>query len=107
MLPIFILKANPFFDAYTESDLLGKLIFILLLILSVVSWSILIYKIWMTAKVKKESFLFKKNFIELRKTPLALAPSSLANECPNAFGMVYDVLKTKTLEIVEHTPHKN
>ena len=34
----FFLMGNPFIDAYVQSDFLGKLIFIGLLLLSVASW---------------------------------------------------------------------
>jgi biopolymer transport protein TolQ len=102
MLQIYFLEGNPFFDAYTESDLIGKLIFIGLIALSIISWSILIHKLWMTQKVKKESLSFRKMFFESRLRPLSLSmPAPTNRECPNAFGIVYEVLKGKTLEVME------
>jgi biopolymer transport protein TolQ len=102
MIHFFVCVGNPFIDAYTESDLLGKLIFILLIVLSVVSWSVLIHKIWLTKNVKKDSWQFRKLFLESKKEPLATSPVSCTNsECPNAFGIIYDVLKNKTVEILE------
>lgn len=102
MTTLFFLEGNPFFDAYTESDLLGKLIFLGLIGLSVLSWSILIHKIWMTRAVKKDSFSFRKVFHEGKDRPLTIqTPAIKQNECPNAFGIVYDVLKGKTIEILE------
>ena len=98
----FLCEGNPFFDAYTESDLLGKIIFISLLALSVISWSVLIHKMWLTKHVKRSSLQFRKNFIDSRHEPLALsATTSQNNECPNAFGIIYDVLKNKSLEILD------
>jgi len=99
---VIFLQTNPFFDAYTESDLLGKLIFIGLIILSIMSWSIIIYKVWMTRRVKRDSYAFKKSFQEQKQNPLDVQFSYLSNpECPNAFYILYDMLKTKTKEILD------
>ena len=99
-MTIFLCEGNPFFNAYTESDLVGKVVFILLLFLSVVSWSVLIQKIWLTRRVKNDSQLFRKVFIHNSAKPLDITPP-LAQEYPNAFAIIYDVVKTKTLEIFE------
>ena len=102
MTVLFLLEGNPFFDAYTESDFLGKLIFLGLIGLSILSWSVLIHKLWVTKNVKRESLLFRKKFHEAKSQPLQMiAPVAQKRECPNAFGIVYEVLKGKTLEILE------
>lgn len=102
MIHFFLCEGNPFFDAYTESDLLGKLIFIMLLVLSVVSWSVLIHKVWLTKNVKKDSWQFRKHFFESKKDPLSASSAlSSTSDAPNAFGIIYDVLKNKTVEIFE------
>ena len=99
---MFLCEGNPFFDAYTASDLLGKIIFIALIALSIVSWSVLLYKLWLTKQVKKTSLEFRRSFIESRQEPLAVAHSRPQNsEYPNAFAIIYDVLKNKTLEIFD------
>lgn len=102
MIFCFLCEGNAFFDAYTDSDLLGKLIFISLLALSVASWSVLIHKLWLTKNVKRDSWQFRKYFLESRQDPLK-APQYLSkhSECPNAFAIIYDVLKTKTVEILD------
>jgi biopolymer transport protein TolQ len=100
----FICEGNPFFNAYTESDLLGKVIFVLLLLLSVVTWTVLIQKIWLTKNVKRDSYSFRKLFIQNEKKPLdelLLLNEPKKNEYPNAFAIIYNVLRTKTLEIFE------
>jgi biopolymer transport protein TolQ len=90
----FLCEGNPFFDAYTESDLLGKAIFVALVALSVVTWSILIHKLWLTKQVKKNSSQFRKAFMESRSEPLSIGSSfTKSEEYPNAFGIIYDVLK--------------
>lgn len=101
-MSIFVCQGNPFFDAYTESDLLGKIIFITLVALSVVTWSVLIHKIWLTKQVKKNSLIFRKSFFDSREEPLAI-PSTITknSEYPNAFGIIYDVLKNKTVDIFD------
>lgn len=102
MLYGFLCNGNPFIDAYTESDLLGKIIIIVLIGLSIVTWSVLIHKIWMTRQIKKSSLHFRKTFFESRYEPLSIPSSVTKNsEYPNAFGIIYDVLKSKTLEIFD------
>jgi len=102
MMFCFLCQGNPFFDAYTESDLLGKIIFVILILLSVITWSVLIHKLWLTKQVQKNSSAFRKTFFDSRKDPLEV-PNSLTknSEYPNAFGIIYDVLKNKTLEIFD------
>ncbi len=98
----FLCQGNPFFDAYTQSDLLGKIIFILLIALSVITWSVLIHKVWLTKQVKKNSIQFRKTFFDSRSEPLTVSnPLAKNSEYPNAFGIIYDVLKNKTLEIFD------
>src|SRR5207249_588394 len=103
MMSCFLCEGNPFLDAYTESDLLGKVIIITLIGLSIITWSVLIHKIWLTKQVKKNSLLFRKTFFESRADPLAIQNHITENsEYPNAFGIIYDVLKNKTLEIFDN-----
>ncbi|MBS0635018.1 MAG: MotA/TolQ/ExbB proton channel family protein [Verrucomicrobia bacterium] len=98
----FLCEGNPFFDAYTDSDVLGKIIFVALLALSVVTWSVLIHKLWITKQVKKNSLQFRKTFSDSRHDPLSLPNAIIKHsEYPNAFGIIYDVLKNKTLEIFD------
>ena len=96
----FLCEGNAFFNAYTQSDLLGRSIFIFLLLLSVISWSVLLQKLWLTRRVKRESFAFRKTFSHCKKQPLAVEPEK-SGDCPNAFAIVYEVLKNKTHEIFE------
>ncbi|HXF28744.1 MAG TPA: MotA/TolQ/ExbB proton channel family protein [Chlamydiales bacterium] len=105
----FLLASNPFLQAYTESDLLGKLIFIGLIALSIITWSVFVHKLWITRKVKKESLTFRKAFFEQKQNPLeihyetngAKGTSRPNPECPNAFSIIYEVIKTKTNELLD------
>jgi biopolymer transport protein TolQ len=99
MISSFLLKSNPFLDAYVDSDLLGKSIFISLVVLSLVSWSILLYKLWLTRKVKNGSLSFRKLFFEKRSSPLSI--DHTPGDYPNAFGIIHEVLKDKSLQILE------
>jgi len=93
---------NPFVTAWIDSDVIGKLIFIALVSLSLISWTILIHKWWITNRVKAESALFKRSFAEQKQTPLQIKFSKETNpETPNAYFLIYEVLKTKTSELME------
>jgi biopolymer transport protein TolQ len=93
---------NPFVTAWADSDLIGKMIFIALVSLSLISWTIIIHKWWITSRVKQESFLFKRSFFEQKDNPLDVTYSRVTHaETPNAFQIVYEVLKGKTAELFE------
>lgn len=93
---------NPFVTAWVDSDLIGKLIFVALIGLSLISWTIIIHKWWITSRVKQESFLFKRSFFEQKENPLSVTYSrTTPPETPNAFQIVYEVLKGKTMELFE------
>ena len=48
-----IIASNPFIDAYVQTDWMGKLIFISLLALSIVSWVLIAHKGWLTYLARK------------------------------------------------------
>lgn len=93
-----ILLLNPFFESYLHSDTLGKLIFISLLILSITTWVILLYKTWITYNARKNSKSFSRSFESKRLSPLAIEYADM--EQPNPFLELYAVLKKNTLEIL-------
>jgi biopolymer transport protein TolQ len=94
--------ASPFYDAFVDSDFLGKLIFTALIILSVTSWSILLHKLWMIKKVKRSSISFKKVFLEQKIHPLDVTYSMKSHpECPNAFAVTYEIIRQKAIEVFE------
>ena len=109
MIHSFLLIGNPFFDAYYHSDLLGKLIFIGLVSLSVISWIILIHKLIVFQEAKKNSRQFWEAFQIQRGNPLGL--ETLKKKSP--FEELYLLLKKYTLEILnknakfgQNTPEK-
>ena len=96
-----ILAASPFIDAYVTSDLLGKLIFVSLIFLSILTWILVLYKGWITYQAKISSKNFKKKVIEEESDILNIEVSE--NKSP--FNTLYLVLKTKTIEILEKNKH--
>lgn len=99
--PKLLIVSNPFFDAYIHSDLLGKLIFIGLIAISVVSWIILIHKTWLTTKAKKNSRHFYEIYLLQKSNPLSLeCENAVRNKAPNPYLTIYLVLKKHTIDIL-------
>jgi biopolymer transport protein TolQ len=95
------LASSPFIDAYTQSDFLGKLIFIGLLALSVCTWILIIHKGWVTYLARKHSVQFYQTFEQQRLNPLSLDPEpGSKRQRPNPFFDLYFVLKKHTLDIL-------
>lgn len=91
---------NPLYAAYAESDFVGKVIFLSLLLLSIISWVIFIQKVWGSKTIKRLSRDFKERFEKEKATPLHLQFSKMH---ANPFSDIYLVLKQQTLELL----HKN
>ncbi len=91
--------SNPFIDAYTHSDFLGKLIFIGLVFLSICSWIILLHKVLLTYRARKYSAEFYNVFQLQKSNPLSLETAS-RQKYPNPFFDLYSVLKKHTLDIL-------
>lgn len=97
----FFLATNPFFDAYLQSDFLGKLIFLGLVALSILSWTLILHKGWLTYRARKYSVQFYEAFELQKSNPLSLeCENSLKRNRPNPFLDLYLVLKRHTLEIL-------
>lgn len=96
------LGTNPFIDAYLESDILGKIIFIGLYSLSICSWIIIAHKWWITYSARKQSEQIYKAFEMQKMNPLSLDCELLAKRHQdNPFLDLYMVLKKHTLEILK------
>lgn len=99
--PKLLIVSNPFFDAYIHSDLLGKLIFIGLIVISVISWIILIHKTWLTSRAKKNSRHFYEIYLLQKSNPLSLeCENAVRNKTPNPYLSIYLVLKKHTIDIL-------
>lgn len=96
-----LLSSNPFIGAYVQADWLGKIIFIGLIALSVCSWIIILHKVFLTYRAKRNSILFQSAFQLQKSNPLALeSDSSLNKRYPNPFYDLYMTLKRNALEIL-------
>lgn len=95
---------NQFFSAYIHADFFGKMIFWGLFILSLIAWTIMIYKIWAFYRVKKDCQSFYHFFQDKKEEPLKLIiDSSRKFTTPlliNPYLDIYKTLKTKTVEIL-------
>lgn len=103
---IILLTGNPFFEAYSQSDILGKLIFLGLYALSICSWTVLIYKLWVTYQAKKHAFRFHESFLLQKLNPLSLDCENLnKRKAINPFLDLYQVLKKQSLEVLAKNRH--
>lgn len=98
MINNFIIASNPFFDAYSGSDLLGKLIFIGLITLSICSWIVLLHKLLLTYQAKANSNHFQKEFYIHKHNPLNMNIEHQGKV--NPFRVIYHNLKRTTLELL-------
>jgi biopolymer transport protein TolQ len=96
-----VLVSSPFYEAYIQSDFLGKAIFLSLIATSVISWTILIHKILLTWQVKKKSLLFAKSFAKHKNNPLGLEnEGNFKRNQKNSYYDLYLVLKKFTVDIL-------
>lgn len=93
-------QENIFLTAYQQSDLIGKSIFISLLISSICCWVILIYKIWLTFSASRNSARFYQEFKKQKANILNVQPlRSLAGHI-NPFFAIYSVLRSHAVDIL-------
>lgn len=93
---------NPFLDAWCDADGIGKMIFLGLVALSIMSWTLIGYKFWVMKAVKRHSQQFKRSFYEQKDHSLKIHFTSQArSEAPNAFFLIYDGTRNKALELLE------
>lgn len=97
MVPV--LGSNLFVSSYAQSDLFGKLIIISLLLTSVFSWAVLIYKFRYAKGLQRTSSTFTQIFQKSLNSPLNFDYTANKNQ-PNSFFEVYKALKRVTLEIL-------
>ncbi len=95
---------NAFTVAYAHSDFFGKLIILSLVGLSMVSWIVLLHKIWIMRQVNQLSVAFK-NAIEEAKDPLltldlSLFPQARNNLTPHPFNDIYQAMRDKTIDVL-------
>lgn len=95
------MTSNPFIEAYVLSDLLGKVIFLSLILISIATWIIVLYKGWITYQAKDASNNFKKIVVNGESDILNIEGSLTISP----FNTLYQVLKSRTIEILEKNKH--
>ncbi len=102
MILKILLISNPFFESYINSDLLGKLIFIGLIALSVLSWIIILYKTRQTFLTKRNSFRFKEKFERQKGNLLNFEDAAIPS---SPFREIYQSLKKVSLDLLGKNHH--
>lgn len=102
MIYQILLISNPFFESYIHSDFLGKLIFIGLIILSIVSWVLIFYKTWQMLTAKKNALRFKEK-LDKQKGQVLNAEVEPSNS--NPFKELYLSLKKVSLDLLNKNHH--
>lgn len=97
-----VLAVNVFFMAYGGSDFLGKSIFISLFALSVLSWAVIVHKLWLARNSRAMAQRFQQQFRKKQRQPLHVEyPEAMGSaEMPNPFYEVYQVAKQQAVEIL-------
>ena len=96
---ITILASTSLFNAFFQSDFFGKLIFLVLFVLSIISWVIMINKIILARRTRDKSSFFSSYF-EKEKERLLNFDVSLFSKIENPYFTIYSSVKQKTLEIL-------
>lgn len=96
-----ILASNPFFDAYFQSDLMGKLIILALISMSIITWALIFQKCWLTWQMREASVNFQKKFMAQRQKPLFVEYVGIENP----YQEIYSNLKHNTVEILKKNQH--
>jgi biopolymer transport protein TolQ len=87
------------FNSYFEADFFGKLIFMFLFILSIVSWVIMVTKFKFTKKAKSNCRGFEAFFEKGKENILNLEGKNFSNNL-NPYFEIYSCVKQKTVDIL-------
>ncbi len=100
---MFLLAAgNPFISAYLQSDWFGKWVFWGLFLLSALSWTVLVHKLWIFRQVRRLSSAFNDLFSEKEPLNLQFNRPMIGRmlEVPHPYFEIYKVFKQKALAII-------
>ncbi|MBS4167741.1 MotA/TolQ/ExbB proton channel family protein [Parachlamydia sp. AcF125] len=89
--------SNPFFNAFINSDTLGKGIFIALILLSIVSWIIILFKVLQARTAESSASSFSQLFQEHKYNPLNI---EYRGALENPFYALYRTMKKYAVEIL-------
>lgn len=87
------------FSSFSQADYFGKMVFIALFLLSIISWTVMISKILLFRKTRTNSLFFEKEF-EIKKDFLLNFDLTSFALHQNPYFSIYYSLKQKTLEIL-------
>ncbi|OGN59702.1 MAG: hypothetical protein A3F40_04530 [Chlamydiae bacterium RIFCSPHIGHO2_12_FULL_27_8] len=96
--------SSPIINAYFQSDLFGKIIFLSLFLLSLTSWFILVQKIMITKRLDKFNINFEKKIFSSKENLLHI---TLIDDATFPFYTLYTELKEKTLELLNKNKYFN
>lgn len=107
--PLHLGTMDAFVTAYTQSDILGKLIILGLVSLSIICWIVLIQKVWTTRQIEKVSHSFYKAYLINKERLLHLdldeLPKPKNRSIPHPYAEIFRDLKTKTIEVLNKNLH--
>lgn len=92
-----MLGFSPILNSYFSSDFFGKLIYLALFTLSIVSWVILLHKIYLVRKIKLLNLNLEK---KIKSNEKELLKISLHSNFSYPYFDIFKKLKEKTLEIL-------
>lgn len=95
-----VFASSSVFNTFFQSDWFGKLIFLSLFTLSIVSWVIMISKARLTKNIKSNCNLFEKYF-EKKKGDLLNFDVNSCEKTFNPYFSIYSSVRQKTLEILD------
>lgn len=94
---MFPLATHPILSAYQGSDLFGKVIFLALFLLSMITWIIFLQKFLLQRETKNKGAQLVQIFQKKRLNPLGLE----IGEVFHPFAALYHTLKEHTLELLQ------
>ncbi|MGR3911985.1 MAG: MotA/TolQ/ExbB proton channel family protein [Candidatus Rhabdochlamydia sp.] len=101
---LILATSNVFSLAYSQSDPFGKVVILSLVLLSMVCWMTLIYKLWMVYQVSRLSRYFE-GALKAQKAPLLTLdassfPALKAQGSPHPFHHIFFSVKGKTIDLL-------
>jgi biopolymer transport protein TolQ len=90
--------SSPILNAYFQSDIFGKFIFLSLFTLSITSWVIFLHKIRLSRKLNSLNLIFSKTIDSNIDNLLNINTAAKDLSCP--YLDIYKILKEKALEIL-------
>ncbi len=94
---MLILLTNPILSAYQGSDLFGKVIFISLFFLSVITWVLFLQKFFLQRDIKRRGLQLALVVQKKRQNPLGLE----VGEVQHPFAFLYRTVKEQTMELLQ------